>query len=92
MAGYTGYTKSGDAIPLGLALLDVAGGTKIRASDPARNKDFREYELDRERKEIMSNIRSAQRNKAMTPDKKQDYIERQREKLQEVTRRRQELN
>jgi len=92
MAGYTGYTKAGDATPLGMALLDVVGGTKIRSFDPARNKDFKEYEIDKERKELLSNIRSATRNKAMAPGKRESYISEQRDKMNELTRKRQELN
>ncbi|HVW64236.1 MAG TPA: hypothetical protein VHB01_04415 [Nitrosospira sp.] len=91
MAGYTGYTKSGDAIPLGFALLDVAGGTKIRSFDPERSKDFKEYEIDKERKEVNANIRSANRNRAMTEAKRQRYVAEQREKLEELTRKREAL-
>ena len=91
MVGYTGYTKAGDATPLGMALLDVAGGTKIRAFDPARNKDFKEYELDKEYKELKSNIRSATRNQSMSPEKRESYIARQREKMEELGRKREAL-
>lgn len=84
MMGYTGYTKAGDPTPLSLALLDVAGGTKIRSFDPQRGKDFKQYETGKERREIQANIRSAQRNKAMTPGARAEYVNEQRAKLQRL--------
>lgn len=84
MAGYTGFTKSGDAIPLGTAFLDVFGGTKIRSFDPQRGKEFESYAQGKERREIQANIRSAMRNKSMSAKAREEYVSAQRAKLKNL--------
>jgi GGDEF domain-containing protein len=91
MMGYTGYTKAGDPIKLSTALLDVSTGTKIRSFDPEHGIDFKRFQLKKEHEEIQANIRSAARNKSMTPDARRDYIDRQREKMTELAKKQSEL-
>jgi hypothetical protein len=92
MMGYTGYTKAGDPTPLSTSLLDVATGTKIRSFDPERGIDMKEYGLNKEANEIQANIRSAGRNKAMSESARESYIADQRNKLDELKRKRDQLN
>lgn len=91
MMGYTGYTKAGDPTPLATALLDVSTGTKIRSFDPERGKDIQESGLNKEFREIQANIRSAQRNKAMTESARESYIAEQQAKQDVLKKKRDEL-
>lgn len=89
---YTGYTKSGDPIRMGTVLPDVLTGTKIRTFDVDRGMAYQNADLSKEAKEIQANIRSAQRNKAMTESAREKFIEGQQEKLRRLGERRTDLN
>ena len=89
---YTGYTKSGDPVRMATVLPDVMTGTKIRSFDPQRGLAYQAGDLDKEEREIRANIRSAGKNKAMTEEARQRYIEGQQEKLRRLGERRSELN
>lgn len=89
---YTGYSKSGDPIRMGTVLPDVLTGTKIRTFDVDRGMAYQNADLSKEAKEIQANIRSAQRNKAMTESAREKFIEGQQEKLRRLGERRTDLN
>lgn len=89
---YTGYTKAGDPVRMATVLPDVMTGTKIRSFDPQRGLAYQAGDLDKEEREIRANIRSAGKNKAMTEEARQRYIEGQQEKLRRLGERRAELN
>ena len=89
---YTGYSKSGDPIRMGTVLPDVLTGTKIRSFDVDRGMAYQNADLNKEAREIQANIRSAQRNKAMTESAREKFIEGQQEKLRRLGERRTDLN
>lgn len=91
MGPYTGRTKAGDPIPLATTLPDVLTGTKIRAFDPERGIDYQRAAIAREEKEVRANMRSADRNQSMTEDSRARYNQRQRDKLDELRKRKEEL-
>lgn len=91
MGPYTGLTRSGDPVNPIATALDVTGIGKIRTFDPEKSLDYKGAALGREEKEIRANIRSAGRNRSMTEDTREDYLERQRDKLEKLKRKKEEL-
>lgn len=91
MGPYTGRTRAGDPIPLSTTLPDVLTGTKIRSFDPQRNLGYQAAAIRKEESEVRANIRSAEDNNSMTDAARSVYIERQRRKLDDLSRQRQEL-
>ena len=77
---------------MGTVLPDVLTGTKIRTFDVDRGMAYQNADLSKEAREIQANIRSAQRNKAMTESAREKFIEGQQEKLRRLGERRTDLN
>lgn len=91
MGPYTGLTKSGDTVNPITTALDVTGIAKIRTVDTEKSLDYKGAAISREEKEIRANIRAAGRNKSMSESTREEFLAKQRDKLEVLKRKKEEL-